>query len=84
LKGVKLLNAGVWPAQSPDMNPVEHMWSHVARGMQVQVFKSRSDLWDAVKTAIESLPPAYIRDLYASMPRRLFAVTGAKGGNTKY
>ena len=28
------LNVLDWPSQSPDLNPIEHFWSHIAREMK--------------------------------------------------
>ena len=84
LKGVKQFNGGVWPAQSPDLNIIEHVWPRVAKVMQGQVFRNADDLWHAIEAAFATLTPDFVQSLYASIPRRLFACLGAKGGHTKY
>ena len=84
LHGVKQFNAGVWPAQSPDLNPIEHVWPVLARVIQGAVYTSRDSLWHAIQLAVSQVDPAYIRKLYDSMPRRLAACIAAKGGHTKY
>jgi DDE superfamily endonuclease len=84
LHGVKMFNGGIWPAQSPDMNPIEHLWPVVARALQGRTFSSRDALWTAIEAEFQAISPAFIQNLYSSIPRRLFAVIGAKGGHTKY
>jgi transposase len=83
-QGVRLLNGGVWPAHSPDLNPVEHVWPYVTRQLEDRVFNSKDDLWSALESAFAAVPPAAIQKLYTSMSRRLAAVLVARGGNTKY
>ena len=73
-----------WPAMSPDLNPVEHCWSMIARKMRTKIFKTKEDLWAGVQTAWGEISPQYVQNLYGSMPRRLQAVKDAKGGATKY
>lgn len=83
-KGVPLLNNGVWPANSPDLNPVEHVWPMVTRQLKGRVFNTREQLWSALKAAFKAIPPGSIRKLHASMPNRCKAVLAAKGGHTRY
>ena len=66
------------PAQSPDLNPIEHMWEYIKR----RVRKSAPSSLEAVKVEItqiwERIPVSNIRDVIESMPKR------KKGGPTKY
>lgn len=81
--GVEVLD---WPAQSPDLNPIEHLWQHLKR----QLAKYENDpvsiyeLWERVESEWNNIPPQICLDLITSMPRRVDAVLKAKGGYTKY
>ena len=83
-KGIRQLNQGHWPAMSPDLNPVEHIWPMVLRKLDLQAFSGPEDLWTALQAAFASITPASILRLYDSLPRRLVAVMDAKGGHTRY
>ena len=75
-----------WPAQSPDLNPIEHLW----RYLKCQLVKYESDpvsmqeLWQRVDAEWNNIPQEFCMNLIESMPRRIAAVIKAKGGNTKY
>ena len=75
-----------WPAQSPDLNPIEHLWNHVKKQLLRHPRKPTSvhDLWDCLVEEWESIPVEVCRNLIESMPRRIEAVIKVKGGNTKY
>ena len=81
LNGVRLLRT---PAYSPDINPIEHLWSIVKRELRGQRFRNRDELWAAIQPIWNSIPLQKIIKLVDSMPRRLHAVRLAKGGPTKY
>lgn len=81
---VRRLNGGVWPPQSPDLNPVEHIWPQVNRSLYDRVYNSKDDLWSALEAGFAAVPKEYVVGLYASMQRRLTAVLVAKGAHTKY
>jgi transposase len=75
-----------WPAQSPDINPIEHLWVHVKRQMNTYETPPKGvfELWDRLAREWNKIPPETCQNLIESMPRRLEAVIKAKGGHTKY
>lgn len=73
-----------WPAQSPDLNPIENLWGEVERKLIGKKFKRPDDLWEAVQAAWYNVPQERVNKLIESMPRRCKAVIDAKGSATKY
>jgi transposase len=75
-----------WPAQSPDLNPIEHLWSHQKRRLAEYEVSPKGilELWDRVQEEWNKIQPEVCQDLIESMPRRVEAVVKAKGGYTKY
>ena len=73
-----------WLRQSPDLNPIEHLW----RDLKIAVHKrSPSDLKELEQFCKEEwakLPVGRCRKLVEGYPRRLQAVIAAKGSSTKY
>ena len=80
------LNVMKWPPQSPDLNPIEHLWRHLKRklGEKKQVYSSMTELWESVEQELDVTNRALCQNLIASMPSRVQAVINAKGGYTKY
>ena len=80
------VNVLKWPAQSPDLNPIEHLWSHLKR--QLGAYEAppagMHELWQRVQVEWDKIPAEVCVGLIESMPRRIQAVIKAKGGNTKY
>lgn len=76
----------VWPAQSPDLNPIEHLWSHLKRKLAEYENPPRGigELWERVEKEWEAIDKSVCQNLINSMPRRVEAVLKAKGGYTKY
>jgi transposase len=75
-----------WPAQSPDLNPIEHLWHHIKKklGGYEEAPKGIHELWERVEAEWEKIAPEVCQNLIESMPRRVQAVYKAKGGYTKY
>lgn len=75
-----------WPAQSPDLNPIEHIWGHLKRSLQK--YKEPADsiqtLWNRVESCWNEITTETCLNLIDSMPQRLKAVIQARGGYTKY
>ena len=73
-----------WPANSPDLNPIENVWGMLTRQVESRNPKSVEEYSSALDDAWAEMDQAKIRNLIDSMPRRLRAVIDAEGGNTKY
>ena len=76
-----------WPAQSPDLNPIEHLWFHLKKQLSDHKTPSSEilELWERVEKEWEEIKPEVCENfLIESMPRRDQAVIRAKGGYTKY
>ncbi len=79
--GVTVLD---WPANSPDLNPIENLWGIVKRQMRDTRPNNADELKATVKETWASIPPQQCHKLITSMPRRIEAVIKAKGAPTKY
>lgn len=75
-----------WPARSPDMNPIEHMWDELKRRVRARqpVAQTMQELKTAIEEEWEMIPQNFIERLINSMPNRMRAVVDAYGGNTRY
>lgn len=75
-----------WPAQSPDLNPIEHLWFHLKRRLAGYENPPQGilELWERVQVEWEKIGVATCRELIESMTRRVAAVLKAKGGYRKY
>ena len=78
-----------WPAKSPDMNPIEHMWWKIKDIIRSHPVPPTKDaLWEIALKAIDwcwsEEGVAYSQKLIDSMPRRVQALIDAKGGYTRY
>lgn len=75
-----------WPAQSPDLNPIEHLWDTLGRAILRQnvVFNTREQLFDCLSAEWNAIAQDQIDNLILSMPRRCRAVINNRGGHTLY
>jgi hypothetical protein len=80
------INVLSWPAQSPDLNPIEHLWELLKRLLAAYEDPPQGlfQLWERVATEWGKIAKEECQKLIESMPRRVAAVIKAKGGHTKY
>jgi DDE superfamily endonuclease len=80
--GIKVMT---WPAQSPDLNPIEHLWDHIKRKLKDLLPAGDLDqLWEQVQDIWNAIDKDTCFRLVRSMPKRLEAVRKAKGGYTSF
>lgn len=73
-----------WPAQSPDLNPIEHLWQVLKREVRRHKPKNSAEKFRILQEAWEKIPSETLLNLVHSMPRRCQAVLHANGYATKY
>lgn len=82
-----------WPAHSPDMNPIEHVWKAMKAVLHrnhpnIHLLKdNRADIaqlkgW--IREAWHEVPQSLVDHLIRSIPRRILALQRAKEWYTKY
>ncbi len=72
------------PPQSPDLNPIEHLWDYVERQLHKHTITSKATLKEAIRHEWARVPPEFTQKLVSSMNNRLKAVLDSKGGPTRY
>ena len=73
-----------WPAQSPDLNPIENLWKVIGDNAMKKSPKTVDELWNALLEEWENVDQALCKKLINSCGRRCAAVIQQKGLFTKY
>ncbi|GFW21862.1 transposable element Tcb2 transposase [Trichonephila clavipes] len=75
-----------WPACSPDMNPIEHVWDALGRrvaGPQIPP-QTLQELERALLEEWDRIPQLVINSLIDSMPQRCSTLLAVRGNHTPY
>ena len=73
-----------WPPQSPDLNPMENLWSYLKDRLEIIEVHSMAELSDAVYREWAAISPEVLENLIDSMCRCVQAVVAAGVRHTKY
>lgn len=81
-----------WPSSSPDLNPIENLWSamkkRVEKRVNMMIYEKKSVSQEVfvqiIREEWEKIDERLCRKLVKSMPKRLKLVLDNKGCETKY
>ena len=75
-----------WPAQSPDLNPIEHLWAwlKIRLNQYEKPPNGMIELWERIQDVWSEFGADECCKLIHSMPKRIEAVLAAKGYWTDY
>ncbi len=79
-----LKNVMDWPAQSPDLNPIENLWAVLDKRLAKRQPKDEEELFRVLEDGWNKLDTAFLTKLADSMPNRCQAVLRNRGYPTKY
>ena len=74
-----MLSVMEWPAQSPDLNPIELLWEQLDRMTGKKCPSSQSNLWEVLQEAWGEISTDYLNKLTARLPKVCNAVIAANG-----
>ena len=79
--GIKLLE---WSAQSPDLNPIEHLWAYMKRKLKECPPKNIKELKATLLKIWNEIPKSVCEKLVGSFSNRIEEVIRINGGPTRY
>ncbi len=80
------VNVLEWPPQSPDLNPIEHLWNEIDRRLRQLEYRvhNQDQLWEAIQKIWVETDNDFLTKLIQSMPERINDVIKAKSGYTRW
>ena len=78
------LNILPWAPQSPDMNPIEHLWNLINSRLANKRPSNLNELWELIKAEWYSIDEATCKKLVGNMNDRVKSVIKGKGNNTRF
>lgn len=73
-----------WPPNSPDLNPIENLWSYLKAKMDGKGCRTFKEYSEALHLEVKAIPTEVFSNLVDSMPRRMAACMALSGGKTRY
>ena len=78
------VNVLPWPAVSPDLNPIEHIWDLLGRKVRSRHVNNLQELQNALQIEWNNIPAHVVQRYVNSMRRRIEQVIRQTGGHTRY
>jgi transposase len=78
------IDAAEWPGYSPDLNPVEHIWAHLAERVHRSHVPNKEALARRLKKEWEKMDPCFVEKVCLSMKARLEQCIERAGRPTDY
>lgn len=72
------------PPHSPDLNPIENVWTVMKKRLESETFNNLAGLRRAVKDIWQSFTVSDLENITSSMPDRIEEVLAGDGGHTHY
>jgi transposase len=73
-----------WPSQSPDLNPIENLWSILDLKTKERKPQNEQELFETLETAWYELDRDLLTRLVDTMPERVRKVIESKGFPIEY
>lgn len=73
-----------WPPYSPDLNPIENIWRLLKQRVAARKCKTIVELRHVIREEWKSIPTETVKNVIASIPRRLKEVIANDGGWTDH
>ena len=76
----------VWPANSPDLNPIEQLWAELGRRVKANhpLPANRQQLLGWLQQEWNNIPQAFLARLINSMHQRCLDCLAVNGGHTRF
>ena len=84
LNNTRRLNVMQWPAQSPDLNPIENLWAILDGRLCERRCSNTAELLEVLKAGWAQIPNVTLVNLVRSMPKRCKLVIKSRGYPIKY
>uniref|UniRef100_A0A8C9V626 Tc1-like transposase DDE domain-containing protein n=1 Tax=Scleropages formosus TaxID=113540 RepID=A0A8C9V626_SCLFO len=72
------INSMTWPANSPDLNPIENLWWKLKKLVNDKAPPCKADLLMAIRESWNQTDEEYCFSLVKSMPQRIQAIIKAR------